>query len=482
MPWKEHRIVERREEFVLRAKGPNANIAELCREYEVSRKTAYKWLQRFERGGVVALQDMSRRPQRVVATDGEVVLRIAELRAAHPRWGPKKLRVLLLRERADVPSVKTIGRVLMRLGEPMLRRRRRRAVADRGVPQHDVRGPNDLWTVDFKGWWRTKDGKRCEPLTVRDAFSRFVLCVKVLNSVALDDVRLVFERLLQQHGVPRSIHVDNGSPFGSTSARGGLSKLSAWWVSLGIQVVFSRPAHPQDNSAHERMHYDMSFELERKAEASLAAQQRACDAWVDEFNHVRPHEALGMKTPATLYRRSSRRYTESRAPRYPLSFVARTVPRNGALKYMRKEFYVGAGFAGHVIGIEHLEEAVIKLWFYNVDLGCIDLSQTRDASTERTKRLASELVLKQSKATPNMKSKRKTKAADGAEAKAIAPKLPNGKNARSRARRPLAPHPQRPRLATSQSSTAVTLRSPLVSPNADVPKALPARARRTQAA
>ena len=433
MPWKEHRILELREEFVLRAKGPNANVAELCREYQVSRKTAYKWLARFEQGGVAALRDMSRRPLRVTGTDGEVVLRIAEMRAAHPSWGPKKIRILLLRERSRAPSVKTIGRVLARLGEPTLRRPRQRNVTDRGVPKHDVQAANDLWTVDFKGWWKTRDGKRCEPLTVRDAFSRFVLCVKVLSSTALAQVRPVFQRLFEEHGLPRSIHVDNGAPFGSTSARAGLSKLSAWWVAVGIEVVFSRPGHPQDNGAHERMHGDMSLELERNASASVAAQQRACDRWVDEFNHVRPHEALNMKTPASLFRRSTRRYAGQKAPRYPISFTVRTVPKNGSLKYNRREFYVGAGFAGHTIGIEHLEASVIKLWFFDVDLGVVDLSKARPTRGE------SQVFIE---APPRQKPAR----------------------ASAREREPIAYRRRRPRLAPAQWSETETSNASKVTP------------------
>ena len=371
-----------REEFVLRAKAPGANISELCREQGISRKTGYKWLRRFEAKGVEALQDMTRRPRRVVDTAGEIVLRIAELRAAHRSWGAKKLRVLLVRERGEkVPSVKTIARILERLGEPRLRRVRSHSRVAREKREVDVASANDLWTVDFKGWWRTHDGKRCEPLTVRDAFSRFVLSVRVMSSTALAGTQQVFLKLFKQHGLPKAIRVDNGTPFGCTTARGGLSTLSAWWCSLGVDVVFGRPAHPQDNGAHERMHGDMALELERDAASNSKAQQRACDLWVHEFNHVRPHEALEMRTPAELYSRSKRPYRGPRATRYPIAFDVRRVFKSGAVKFDGKEVYVGAGFATQSIGIERVDAKFVRLWFYERDLGLVDMDEAR--STRR---------------------------------------------------------------------------------------------------
>jgi len=369
--------VDLREEFVLQAKEPGANVAELCREHGISRKTGYKWLLRFDALGVQGLRDMSRRPRRPVQTSGEIVLRVQEQRRAHLRWGPKKLRVLLLREFAqrEVPSVKTIARILERLGEPKLRRARRRPpLVQRAVPDATVTAPNDLWTVDFKGWWKTRNGERCEPLTVRDAFSRFVLCMKVLASPARDAVRTVFERLFQQWGLPRAIQVDNGSPFGCTRARAGLTQLSAWWIALGIKVIFGRPGHPEDNGAHERLHGDMRFELEDPSSETRETQQSACDLWVDEFNQVRPHEALQMRTPSELYARSPRPYRGKRPARYPGGFDVRPVAWHGAIKYANRLVYVGGGYAGFSVGVERLRDPLVRLWFYELDLGEVDLS------------------------------------------------------------------------------------------------------------
>ena len=246
MPWKEHRALDLREEFVLKAKAPGANISALCREYGISRKTGHKWLARFESGGPQALRELSRRPHQTLnATDGELVLQIIEARHAHPRWGPKKLRAVLMRKGvSDVPTVRTIARILLRAGEPLVRPRRHRNASVAIVPlsPSPAQHANELWTVDFKGWWRTRDGKRCEPLTVRDGYSRFVLCAKMLATTRRKPVQDAFERLFQQYGLPEAIQMDNGPPFASTRARGGLTVLSAWWVSLGILQALPRPA------------------------------------------------------------------------------------------------------------------------------------------------------------------------------------------------------------------------------------------------
>jgi transposase InsO family protein len=377
MPWKEHRTVDLREELVLRAKAPERNVAELCREYGVSRKTAYKWLRRFDEEGVEGLKNMSKRPQTVVSTSGEMVLRIVELRHDHPTWGPKKLRIVLLRRsgsHSEVPTVRTIARILERAGEPLVRRRRRSIFEPETsevvqLPRADE--PNDLWTVDFKGWWHTRDGARAEPLTVRDAVSRFLLLVKLMRSTREKLVRKEFQRLFEKYGLPTSIRVDNGPPFASRRSRAGLSKLSAWWVSLGVQVVRGRPAHPEDNGGHERMHADMARELQDSPAATAEAQQRACDGWVETFNQVRPHEALGGKTPADVFRPSSRRYRGPRRTCYPTTFDVRHVDMNGHIRLNGRNYFVSGAVAGHDVGLELLADGNHRAWFYEVDLGVL---------------------------------------------------------------------------------------------------------------
>ena len=292
-----------RQNFVLRALTGDTNISELCREFGVSRKTGYKWLKRFKAKGVAGLVDKSRRPHsNRLAVSAEVVTAIVALKHKHPRWGAKKIWVLLVRriEGEALPSIATINRVLYVSG--LVKKRRAYRSSSAGLPVRpvvDVTGPNDLWTVDFKGWWRARNGEQCNPLTVRDAFSRFVLDLRLLRHTNTRNVREVFEKLFEQYGVPKVIQSDNGPPFASR-ALGGLTELSAWWTALGVEVVRSRPGKPTDNGGHERMHADIRVDIQDDAAYSFKLQQIACDAWRDEFNFVRPHEALAMKTPGEL--------------------------------------------------------------------------------------------------------------------------------------------------------------------------------------
>ena len=366
-----------RNQFVLAATAPGANISQLCREHSVSRTNGYKWIRRFQAEGQAGLDDKSRRPKTISGIDGEFVLRIIELRRRYPKWGAKKLRQILLRspDRVEAPSAKTIARVLDRVGEPRVRKPRRRLrVVLREHQPLVANAPNDVWTVDFKGWWRTRDGRRFEPLTVRDAFSRYVLCLEMLGSSRADIVKPAFERLFESCGLPRVIRVDNGSPFACTSAPAGLSQLSAWWTSLGIRVSFSRPAHPQDNGAHERMHLDVADQLEADPADGLEVQQRAAAIWRAEFNEVRPHEAIAMRTPAQLYVRSSRRYTGVQPPRYPASYGVRRVSSKGCVRYMGKAVFISESLIGHDLGIRRTQRGRIAVRFYNLDIGLFDLA------------------------------------------------------------------------------------------------------------
>jgi transposase InsO family protein len=377
MAWKEHRAMDLRRRFVLAATAPSANVSQLCREYGISRTNGYKWIRRFQREGEPGLEEKSRRPKRIAGTDGEVVLQIIELRRQYPKWGAKKIRQLLLRKVSvdETPSVKTIARILDRAGEPRVRRKRTRLrVILREHQPLVAKTSNDVWTVDFKGWWRTRDRRRFEPLTVRDAFSRYVLCIEMLGSIRADLVKPAFERLFEHCGLPRTIRVDNGAPFACTSAPAGLSKLSAWWTSVGITVSFGRPAHPQDNAAHERMHADVAGELEAHPEDSLSVQQLAADRWRTEFNEVRPHEALEMKTPAELYVRSPRRYRGIQSPRYPANYAVRRVDRNGCVRYFGRVVFISESLVGYDLALRRTRSDRLSARFYDLDIGLFDLA------------------------------------------------------------------------------------------------------------
>jgi putative transposase len=387
MPWQEHQLVEIRKEFIVRALAPGANKAELFREYGITPKTGYKWLARYRTAGEIGLRDRSRRPHHLArSVDGEVVLLILELRQAYRSWGPKKIRRLLrdLVRPRQLPSVKTIARVLDRAGEPKIRRRRpgpKEAKRERVVLV--AREPNEVWTADFKGWWRTQSGDCFEPLTVRDAFSRYVLCLRVLPSKAFVHVMPVFEELFRRHGLPGTIRVDNGTPFGCVRAAAGLSRLSAWWISLGIKVSFSRPAHPQDNGAHERMHADVSFELASMPANTLVEQQRLADEWRHEFNTVRPHEALNQERPAKFYRRSRRKYRGPRAPEYPSNYAQRTVETRGTVQFNGKRPFISTSLMGHPVGLRPCGEGKLHVRFYEIDLGEFELASAPPSHPEQ---------------------------------------------------------------------------------------------------
>ena len=371
MAWEEHLVVEIRERFVVRAKSPKVSMSAACREFGISRKTGYKWLQRFEREGIGGLSDRSRRPRLRRGVDGETVLRVLELQAKYG-WGPKKLRGLLLHQGVTgAPSARTIARILVRAG---VTRRKRRSAQMRSAPAKapSVRAmaPNDVWTLDFKGWWRARNGERCEPLTVRDAYSRYVLCARIMDTHATKTIQREFVRLFRRFGVPKWMQFDNGEPFAAMQARAGLTRLSAWFVSLGITLLRSRPGKPQDNGAHERVHLDIKNEVQSSPAGTRLAEQRALTLWRTRFNDERPHEALGMRTPSECYYPSARAYVGPQPPRYPEGWRVRRVSAKGFIKIEGAQVFLGEGLVGHDVALEpHGDEC--QAWFYGVVLGML---------------------------------------------------------------------------------------------------------------
>ena len=366
--------MSKRMEFVALAGEPGAKLAPLCRQFGISRQTGYKWLKRFKEQGFEGLEEQSRRPKASpLAFSEELVLAVLEARDAHPSWGAKKLRDVLVRRFGErTPSRATIARMLSRFGRVRKKRRRYSVNVVDDPPNEVAAAPNDLWTVDFKGWWRTLDGSRAEPLTVRDAYSRYVLAA-TLTRASTDSVREVFEELFRKYGLPTAIQCDNGIPFVSVKSRGGLSRLSAWWTSLGIRLVRSRPGCPQDNGAHERMHRDIAIDVESTPATTLTAQQVILDKWRQEFNHVRPHDALDGKTPADLYRPSERRCVTPVPHPYPDHFVVLRVCRNGVVWFQGDHYFVASPLGGHRVALEQLDEFTWRIWFAHVDCGTIEI-------------------------------------------------------------------------------------------------------------
>ena len=363
--------------FIQEATKPHANIAELCREQGISRQTAYKWLKRYRDRGYDGLEERSRRPKSTpLMTGEEVVAALLAARAAHPRWGPRKLVRVLRRSLGEAtPSERTVARILDRFGEVRHRRKRRGLSVVERAPSVIAKAPNDVWTIDFKGWWRAKDGSRCDPLTVRDAFSRFVLALALLPGSTGDEVRRVMTRLFRRYGVPKAIQCDNGTPFICMRSPAGLTKLSAWWVSLGIRIVRTRPGCPQDNGGHERMHVDVAGDLQSLPESTVALQQRACDRWRQEFNHVRPHDALRGKTPAEVYKPSPSR-PSMRPPIYPPGWRVRRVSATGVFGSNHTGQFISTALAGYFVGLEPIGGLRHRAWFYDVNLGELELAPT----------------------------------------------------------------------------------------------------------
>jgi transposase InsO family protein len=368
-------------DYVLIAREPEVSMSEACRQFRISRRTGYKWLRRYEEHGLPGLADGSRRPKSSpLQVGGDVVVEIIGLRTKHKSWGPKKLQARLARTSIDpseVPSVATIGRILRRSGQSEARGRGRPHRCPPTGPLSKAQGPNDVWTVDFKGWWRTRDGKRCEPLSIRDLFSRYILCLRPVLRRHTDDVRQVFEEVFERYGLPSIIRSDNGGPFASLTGPHGLTQLSAWWRSIGIKLERIDPGHPEQNGGHERMHKDLAEEIQEQPGATVAEEAQRLERWRVEFNLVRPHEALAMKLPGEVYHRSSRNLGDARPYVYPLDLVRRHVRRDGCILISGQSVYLSQALGKLDVGLERLSATGWRVWFCDLAVSEIYLDGDR---------------------------------------------------------------------------------------------------------
>lgn len=387
MPFKSVNEMDERVRFVVMATEPGANVAELCRAFGISRQLGHKLLSRYEREGWEGVAPQSRKPKHCpFETSPEMVCEIVRLRSKYQHWGGEKLRELLLREhrQEDVPSIRTIERVLKRSGfvtERRRRQRRKELYAARTLTE--PQGPNDVWTVDFKGWWKTLNGATVFPLTIRDAFSRYILDVSALTKADTQAVQERFIECFETYGVPRFIRSDNGSPFASIRAIQGLTALSAWWIKVGAIPERIVPGQPQMNGAHERMHFDMKREIQARPGMTVLDQQKRFDDWRQEFNTVRPHKALHNKTPSSVYTRSKRLYDRAEPEYdYPTTYETRRVNRGGRFYWRGKELFISSALDGEPIGIHWENDNSLSIWFCNFLLGYTDdLFQTPLATT-----------------------------------------------------------------------------------------------------
>jgi len=382
MPWKETGVMNERTEFVLRVLSGLECFNQLCAEYGISRKTGYKWKQRFFERGLEGLADQSRRPHSSPKElDEDTVCRIVRLKNAHPTWGAAKLRAVMARlgQSGELPSESTFKRVLDKAG--LVQHRRRCPPQEQGQRlEHRVKAerPNHVWTVDFKGWWYTQDRQRFEPLTIRDDFSRYVLCAQATANARTETVREQFQRVFRQYGLPEIIRSDNGAPFAARQSPLGLSRLSAWWLTLGIDLDRIPPRRPDQNGGHERMHRDMACEVERFAAADGPSQQASLDVWRKTFNEERPHEAIGMQVPSALYQPSPRRYEPEEVELcYPPGHFVRKVGGKGMITIHHQHIPVSTALQGYHIGLQPQDPQRLLVRFCRLCLGEIDLSTAK---------------------------------------------------------------------------------------------------------
>ncbi len=374
MPWKELSQMDRKKQFVLDYLSRLWSMTELCEREEISRQTGHVLVKRYLESGAEGLVERSRAPhhpgRRTAAKIEEAVI---ELRLKRPYWGAKKLRKTL---QADDPSrvwpaVSTMTDILKRAGLVRERRRRRGCLAN-DQPFAPIAAANDTWCIDFKGWFRTRDGERCDPLTVTDAYSRYLLCCKIMAE-QVDPVQSATDRLFKEYGLPSFIRSDNGTPFSSSSAPAGLTRLSARWLKLGIALERIEPGRPEQNGRHERMHKTLKAETAAPPCASRGAQQKRFDAFRHDFNHNRPHEALGLEVPAQHYQVSPRQMP-SRVPEpdYDSNHEVRRVRSSGEIRWAGGLLYISEALIGDPVGVLELENGDRLVRFINVDLGVID--------------------------------------------------------------------------------------------------------------
>ena len=376
MPWRECSVMEERLRFVARILD-GEGMSEVCRSFGISRKTGYKIFNRYKELGLEALSDRSRRPVRYAnQLPVQVERLIVACKREKPHWGARKIRERLVRQLAGdvrIPAKSTVHAVLDRHGLVRQARIRRNKAA--GTPLSDGQNPNDLWCTDFKGEFRLGNGRYCHPLTVTDHASRFILACEALETTKEAAAIPVFLRLFEDRGLPHAIRSDNGVPFASPNGLYTLSRLSVWWLRLGIAIERIKPGHPQQNARHERMHLTLKRQTTKPAGANTLQQQARFDDFVNEFNEERPHEGLAMKCPEEVYRPSAKPYRGLPNLEYPCHDREVLVTACGRICMHRKKINVSTVLAGQRLGITEVDDGIWLATFMHYDLGYIDLEQ-----------------------------------------------------------------------------------------------------------
>lgn len=375
MPWDEPTRMDQRARFVRALSSCEFTMTELCEAFGISRKTGYKWVDRWSDEGEEGLKDRSRAPKnQPLRTDSRCELLLVAAREEHPTWGARKLLSILQRKypRLPWPAESTGFEILKRhdLVEP---RRCRRAQAPPAKPVAEANYANALWAVDFKGEFRTGDRLLCYPLTATDRYSRFLLGCRVRSSTSHAGARPVFERLFAEYGLPETILSDGGPPFASSHSPRRLSRLSAWWIRLGIRPVVIEPGKPQQNGAHERMHRTLKQATARPPAATLWRQQLSFDSFRHEYNQQRPHEAIDMKTPSELYQTSPRPFpSRLEELSYPGHYEVRRVRSSGEIKWQGNWLFLSQTLGGEIVGLEETDDGIWSVNFGPILLGRYD--------------------------------------------------------------------------------------------------------------
>jgi transposase InsO family protein len=374
MPWGAICAVDSKLQFIAEYLKHEESVAELCRWFGISRKTGYKLINRYEQAGLDGIHELSRRPHRSPhAISDDIAGLLVEERTAHPRWGPRKVLGSLERQHADLklPAPSTVGDLFKRLGLVKDRKRRDRT-RPHTTPLAEATAPNMIWCADFKGWFHAGDGSRCEPLTITDAYSRFLLKCQLVRNSRFESVKPVFEAAFREFGMPRVIRTDNGPPFASVGLA-GLSELSIWWIRLGIRPERIQPGHPEQNGRHERMHRTLKQETALPPSPTIKQQQAAFDHFRREYNCHRPHEALGQRTPAELYEASSEPMPATLPEMvYPMNFVIRPIKKSGQFYWDGHRVYTHYNLNGETIGFEQVTPRYWRVYFGPIPIALFD--------------------------------------------------------------------------------------------------------------
>lgn len=374
MAWRASGVVDQRRKFIEQYESGDWSMAELCRIFEISRQSGYKWLSRSQQQGDAGLADRSRAAHRHPnQTAARIEQQIVALRHQHPSWGPRKLQCVLQTRKPKVswPAISTIAALLKREGLAVARKHRRRVPLYTQPLQHAGRA-NDVWCADFKGYFRTRNGDRIDPLTMTDAASRYLLRCQAVEKTNTEHVLAIFEAAFRQYGLPDGIRTDNGPPFASR-AIAGLSPLSLYWMKLGIMVERIQPGHPEQNGRHERMHRTLKAETASPAAANRRAQQQAFDRFQQIYNHDRPHEAIAMRTPASCYATSPRPYPgKVPIPEYDSNWQVRKVRACGRFGWKGQDIFISETLRNEPIGMQLVEEDSWLVHFASVPIALFD--------------------------------------------------------------------------------------------------------------